>query len=197
MSDPARWYPPTGWDDPAAAASAQAQDGGVPGRSRLRSWLVLALLFGLAAVYCVGWGAYVDSRAVDHYRQLAPGQTTTINGLTVRAERIAVLEVFDAWGDDPQDPAPGAAWVEATVRVEGTPTVDYERCQFDLLGPDGRLWEPESSYDDSVISECGPELGSASVRLVYQVPAADLDAIMGVVIPPDGGIVKVSTVVRP
>lgn len=206
MSDPTRWYPPTGWDgpadggrviDPDPAGSDPVAPAVDPPGGRLRIWLTLALLVGITACYCVVWGAYVDSRANDHYRQLAPGESAQLYGLTVRVERIGVIAGFDPGGTTPEPPAPGAAWVEAVVRVEGTSEREYERCQFTLLGPLDRVWEPELTYDDSVVSECGPETGTVSVRLVYQVPAADLDGIRGIVLESDGGIFRDNRVIRP
>lgn len=161
-----------------------------PGHAWTVRWvLALVLALGLAIGYSVVWGTYVRLHTEDIHHQQPSGATAEWDGVTFQVLSLEIEEIVpeaptQSPDQEPGTPAPGAVWVTARVMVTGVQDTVLGGCQLELLGPDGRVWEPVSVYDD-IERRCDDETGSAPARisLTYLVPEVYADQLYGLVVP--------------
>lgn len=149
-----------------------------------RSWLVLLLTLGLAVGYALAWSTYVKLNTDLLYHQQPPGATAEWDGVTFRVLDVHTEEKVDAGFDETGIALEGSSWVTVVLEVSGETADVMGRCQLQLLGPDGRTWEPEWLADDlprRCDQDTGP--GPTPIHLTYQVPDKYLDQLPGVVVP--------------
>lgn len=158
---------------------------------RLRWFLALLLVLGLATGYGVIWSTYVKLHTIDIHHQQQPGASAERDGVTYRALSLRTQTFIDsapvqAPDQEPGTPAPGAIWVSATIEVSGITDTVFGGCQLELLGPDGRTWEPISIHDD-LLRRCSDETGPAptTVTLTYLVPEQWVDQLYGLIVQSD------------
>lgn len=164
---------------------------------RLRWILALLLVLGLATGYGVVWASYVKLHTVDIHHQQAPGAPGEWKGVTFRVLSIETQSFVDRAPVQAPDqergvPAPGAIWVTATVEVSGVTDTVIGGCQLELLGPDGRTWQPVSVHDD-LVRRCDSETGPAptTLTLTYLVPEQWVDQLYGLIVQADSVHVQV------
>jgi len=165
----------------------------------LRGWLVFALVLALCVAYQLGWSHWVTVNTRIVYQQLPPGASAEWEGVTYTVTALQVVDAVAADGSDPVEAVEGAAWVEATLEVRtdqpGGLAKVVGRCQLELLGPDGIVWDSVLRYDDRP-ERCSDDTPGASATLVlsYQVPESRLSQLYGLVMPSNGAVRQV---VRP
>ncbi|MGD7707458.1 hypothetical protein [Microlunatus sp. Y2014] len=149
----------------------------------LRAWLVLLLVLGMSLTYALLWGAWVEQNTDQVYVQTAPGATVTYDGVALTVLAIRTHTDIDQGFSDPTTPTPGASWVVVELQVTGNHGEVRNRCRFNLLGPDGRLWEPMLRYDD-LPDSCDEDVPATptTVHLTYEVPEAYLGSLYGIVL---------------
>ena len=192
----------TGRDAPAPSpATAPTTSLPAPVLSRRRSWLVLAALALLTAVYLTGWSAWATLHVTERYEQRAPGAPASRGGAEFRVVSLTQSsELADSTGGEPQAADPGAVFVVAVVEAIPRVAAPSTLCTVALLGPDGRTWEPGTVRVQRRVPYCS----AADARpgqpyrfeSVFLVPERYAGALRGVVLTETGGAGR-SAVLRP
>jgi hypothetical protein len=160
---------------------------GVSARSRAWLWAACAAL--LVLIYLTLWTLYgmTHVSAYARYQQLAPGASATQHQADFRLLSLVRAPELAAQRGDPQVAAAHAVWVVATLEVVQRAVDPGFLCSTELLGPDGRVWEPGSV----LVSRAKPQYCSTDdLRLgrpyvfeqTYEVPERYADQVAGVVL---------------
>jgi hypothetical protein len=155
----------------------------------------------LVALYLLWWVTYADTHLDRRFVQLAPGASSEVQGTTLRvlsltrAERLASTD-----GGKAKAAMPGATWVVAVLEAQQAEGAADFYCAFQLLGPDGRLWESESALINRALPSCaGSEItpgGPYRFEALFQVPRADADRLIGIAVEDSDSATRVR-VLRP
>ena len=110
-----------------------------------RHFVILLLVLGLAATYCVGWVGWVRVNTELQFHQQPPGATASWDGVEFRVVSLQQVPTLDRGFEESGEPLPGSIWIEAVLEVRGATAEVSGGCSLKLLGPGGRQWESELS----------------------------------------------------
>jgi hypothetical protein len=170
--------------DPAPPRAAR------PGERR-RAWLQTAVVGLLVLVYLVGWAVYALAHTgADRYRALGPGVPATALGAEWRLLSLVQTTRLTASAGEPGVAAAGATYVVASLERTPLAATDFLSCGTALLGPGGRIWEP-GDFSLGVPTREAPRCSSEdrevgrtyAFEVVYVVPTAFVDQVVGVALP--------------
>lgn len=171
---------------------------------RRRAWLLTAVVGLVVLVYLTGWSVYALARTgEDRYRALAPGAPATALDAEWRLLGLVRTDRLVASAGEPGHAAAGSTYVVAELERTPTTATDFAFCTTALLGPDGRVWEP-ADFGSGVPSRDAPSCSTEDLEVgrtyafevVYLVPTAFVDQLVGVAVP-DRSTAARTPVLRP
>jgi hypothetical protein len=136
------------------------------------------------AIYLIWWVNYAGIHYDPRYSIRPPGAGAEVRGTSVRLLSLVRSDkLADASGGRPELPHLGAVWVVAEFEsVQHDPAEKFSCGSTRLLGPQGRLWDPELFRVQRAL-ECKPEnpVGQAvRYESIFMVPARYADQLIGV-----------------
>ncbi|MDN5804419.1 MAG: hypothetical protein L0H26_07530, partial [Microlunatus sp.] len=155
-----------------------------------RAWLRAGCVLLALAIYLTLWTAYALNglTAYGRYRQLDAGAPAYAMGAEFRlAGLVQTTQLVNSITGDIVSPPANAAWVVARVDVVRQVETDFFLCTFEILGPDRRIWEPDtgsvSRGEPSTCDEESAPLGQTiQVEKIFPVPIRYVDELAGVVV---------------
>jgi hypothetical protein len=157
--------------------------------------------FAAVAIYVTWWVTYAGIHYEPRYSIRAPGAAAEVKGTSVRLLSLVRSDrLADASGGPPELPHPGAVWVVAEFEsLQHDPAEKLLCSSMRLLGPQGRLWNPELFRVQRAMQECQPNqpVGQAvRYESVYVVPARYADQLIGIALE-DRSTAARTQVIRP
>ena len=171
---------------------------------RRRAWLWTAVVGLVVLIYLVGWTVYsLAHTGEDRYRAFEPGAAATALDAEWRLVSLVRTTRLAASSGEPGYADAGSTFVVAQLERTPVTVSDFAFCTTALLGPGGRVWEP-GGYGLGVPSRDTPscdledrEVGRTyRFEVVYVVPSAFVDEVVGVALP-DGTTAGRTPVLRP
>lgn len=171
---------------------------------RRRAWLSTAVVGLVVLLYLVGWTVYsLAHTGDDRYRAVDPGAPATVRDAEWRLLSLVRTTRLTASSGEPGYADAGATYVVAQLERTPVAASDFALCATALLGPGGRIWEPGGyslglpvreaptcSSEDRVVGQ------SYRFEVVYVVPTAFVDEVVGVALP-DRSTADRTPVLRP
>ena len=162
-------------------------------RERRRAWLSTAAVGLVVLTYLTGWSVHALARTGDdRYRAVAPGAPATALDAEWRLLGLVRTTRLAASAGEPGQAGAGSTYVVAELERTPTAPAAFASCTTALLGPGGRVWEPAAagldvpSRDAPSCSSDDREVGQTYVfEVVYLVPTAFVDEVVGVALPDD------------
>ena len=154
----------------------------------IRTVLVTTAVGCLVLLYLLWWTTYVATHVEQRYTQRPPGEVGRIGGTSVRLLSLTstVLLADQKYDGPPEAAEPGTVWVVALLEATQEPGAPEFFCTVELLGPDGRTWEPQSNVTRTLPS-CSSDLlkPGPPVRFetIFLVPERFVGQIVGVALP--------------
>jgi hypothetical protein len=151
----------------------------------IRTALVTVAVGCLVLLYLLWWTAYAGIHFEQRFTQRPPGESGQVGGTTVRAVSLSSTRLLadQKYGGPPDAAAAGTVWVVAVIEATQQPGAAEFYCSLELLGPEGRRWEPTGNYTRTM-PLCSTDLVKPGppVRFetIFQVPERYLDGIIGV-----------------
>jgi hypothetical protein len=141
--------------------------------------------FAAVAVYVIWWVTYAGIHYEPRYAIQPPGATAEVKGTSVRLLSLVRSDrLADARGGPPELPHPDAVWVVAVFEsVQHDPAEKLFCGSTRLLGPQGRLWNPELFRVQRAIEDCKPNHPVGQVvryESIFMVPARYADQLIGI-----------------
>jgi hypothetical protein len=156
---------------------------------RTRRWYQAAIAALLVGIYLACWLTYVRLHLPPlRYEQLPPGAVATkLGGDFTLVSLTWSNELVDTDGERHSPPA-DAVWVVARLDVTRHTVDQYWNCVVTLVGDNGRSWEKPFGLGYSrPFDSCVPDdaaLGQTyPIEIDFQVPASDVDRLLGVAVP--------------
>ncbi|SDT42674.1 hypothetical protein SAMN04488543_4325 [Friedmanniella luteola] len=170
--------------DPAPAAVPRPA-------ARRRAWLLTAAGALVTLLYLLSWSVYALAHTGDdRYRAVAPGAPARALSAEWRLLGLVRTPRLVASSGEPGLAGAGATYVVAELERTPVEVTDFAFCTTALLGPGGRVWEPGDrgsgvpSRDTPGCSSEDREVGRAyRFEVVYLVPTAFVDQVVGVALP--------------
>jgi hypothetical protein len=157
--------------------------------------------FAAVAIYVVWWVTYAGIHYDPRYSLRPPGAAADVKGTSVRLlSLVRSDQLADASGGPPEIPHPGAVWVVAEFESTQHDPADKLSCgSTRLLGPQGRLWNPELFRVQRTMQECqsSQPVGQAvRYESIFMVPARYADQLIGIALE-DRSTAARTQVIRP
>lgn len=157
---------------------------------RRRAWLRAGCVILAVLTYLNIWSVVAIQGLTDYgrYRQLEPGRPAQAMGAEFRlVSLVQTTELMDSITDRAMPPAIDAVWVVARVDVVRRDPGQSLYCNFQVLGPDRRLWSETSTYVSRELQRrCTMEsmdIGRAyPLEVVFEIPERYVDQLAGVVV---------------
>lgn len=162
----------------------------VGGSDRRRAWWKAGCVLLAVAVYLCVWSTYALYGLTDYgrFEQQRPGATvTSMNADFTLVSLVQTFQVTNAITDEVVRPAPNAVWVVARIDVVRRAPGDHFFCDFELLGPDRRVWGPEDSHisrdTESLCLSAAMPVGPVHHReVIFEIPERYAGDLAGVVV---------------
>jgi hypothetical protein len=179
---------------PSAAGRTSVVDAVAPGDigpgRRHRAWLRAACVLLVVAIYLNLWTAYALNGLTAHgrYRQLEAGQPVTSMGAEFRlVGLVRTTQLVNSITDEVSTPPANAVWLIARIEVTRVNDDPDLLCAFEVLGPQRRIWEPDSGLvSRDAASTCDADampIGRAwPIEVVFQVPERYLGDLAGITV---------------
>ncbi|QGN34511.1 hypothetical protein [Microlunatus sp. Gsoil 973] len=172
---------------PGRPRGADAPPAGRRLGNQARSWIMVGMALALVLMYLSIWMTYAGTHTYERYRQLAPGETTTVDGVRYKLIKLTRTEVI-VDGDETKPSQAGAVYVIAELEIL-TRKKDPV-CSVELVGSSKRTWEAQTSFFDRELPQyCGdfdhPVTPGKPWRFeqVFLVPAKLADQLYGIAAP--------------
>jgi hypothetical protein len=167
----------------------------------MRRILFLVAALAAVAIYVIWWVTYAGIHYNTRYSIQPPRAAADVQGTSVRlVSLIRSDQLADASGGPPEVPDPGAAWVVAVFEsVQHGPAEKLSCSSTRLLGPQGRLWDPELFRVQRAMEDCKPNhpVGQAvRYESIFMVPARYADQLIGIALE-DRSTAARTQVIRP
>jgi hypothetical protein len=154
----------------------------------IRTVLVTTAVGCLVLLYVLWWTTYVATHVEQRYDQRPPGEVGRIGGTSIRVLSLtsSVLLADQEYSGPPEAAEPGAVWVVAVLEATQEPGAPEFFCTVELLGPDGRRWEPQTNvtrtlpYCSGDLVKPGPPV---RFETIFLVPERFVGQIVGVALP--------------
>lgn len=163
--------------------------------SRRRAWLRAACVIVAVLTYLNIWTTVAIQGLTDYgrYHQLEPGESVRWKGAEFRLiSLVQTSQLVDSISDRPVPPAVNAVWVVARVDVVRQDQSGQLYCNFQLLGPNRRTWNPSRTFVSRELKRDCPtptEAGSSTgpdrthpLEIVFEVPESYVGQLAGVVV---------------
>jgi hypothetical protein len=167
----------------------------------MRRVLFPVATFAAVAVYVTWWVTYAGIHYEPRYAIQPPVAAAEVAGTSVRLLSLVRSDrLADASGGSPELPHPGAVWVVAEFEsVQHDPAEKLSCGSTRLLGPQGRLWNPELFRVQRAMEDCKPNhpVGEAvRYESIFMVPARYADQLIGIALE-DRSTAARTQVIRP
>ncbi|MFT4166706.1 MAG: hypothetical protein QM650_15820 [Microlunatus sp.] len=163
--------------------------------SRRRLWLRAACVIVAVLTYLNVWTVIAIQGLTDYgrYRQQEPGEPVHASGAEFRlVSLVQSSELMDEISGRPVPPAVNAVWVVARIDVTRSDSDEPLYCDFQLLGPNRRIWDPSSTYVSRELERRCPSPTEAKaaadsgptypLEIVFEVPENYAGQLAGVVV---------------
>ena len=164
--------------------------------ARRRAWLRAACVIVAVLTYLNIWSAVAIQGLTDYgrYSQLAPGEPVQAKGAEFRLlSLVQTSQLIDSASDRPVPPAINAVWVVARIDVVRQDPSQQLYCNFQLLGPNRRIWDPSSTYVSREAERRCPTSTETKtgqtypVEIVFEIPEDYAGQLAGVVVEDSAG----------
>lgn len=156
---------------------------------RNRAWLRAGCVILAVLTYLNIWSVVAVQGLTDYgrYRQLQPGEPARAMGAEFRLTSLTqTTELVNAITSTVEPPPNNAVWVVARVDVVRQDASQSVFCNFQLLGPDRRLWSESGTYVSRKLERRCPasmDLGrSYPLEIIFEVPQRYVTDLAGVVV---------------
>lgn len=163
--------------------------------SRRRAWLRAACVILAVLIYLNIWSVIAIQGLTDYgrYRQLGPGEPARAMGAEFRlVSLVQTTALVDSSSGSAQPPAVNAVWVVARVDVVRQDPNQSLFCNFQVLGPDRRIWSQSNTFvsrdlerrcTTSAEKGASMETGrSYPLEITFEIPERYVDQLAGVVV---------------
>lgn len=161
----------------------------VGGPDRRRAWWRAGCVLLAVVVYLSVWTTYAIYGLADYGRfaQQPPGATvTSMDADFTLVSLVQTTQVTNAITDEIVRPAPNAVWVVARIDVVRHAAGDSFFCDFQVLGPDRRVWGPAGNHiSRDTESLCLTEMAVGPVHhreVIFEIPERYVGDLAGVVV---------------
>jgi hypothetical protein len=142
--------------------------------------------FAAVAIYVIWWVTYAGIHYEPRYSIRPPGAAAEVRGTSIRLMSLVRSDqLADANGGPPELPYPGAVWVVAEFEsLRHNPVEKLSCSSTTLLGPQGRLWDPEM-FRVERLKECQTDNPVGQVvryESIYMVPARYAEQLIGIAV---------------
>lgn len=151
----------------------------------IRTALVTTTVACLVLLYLLWWTTYAGTHFDQRFTQQPPGAAGQVGGTSIRLVSLTstLLLADQKYGGEPEAAEPGAAWVVAVLEGVQEPGAPEFFCTLELVGPDGRRWDKQTSvgrtlpYCDSDALKSG---NPVRFETIFLVPERFADQVAGV-----------------
>lgn len=151
---------------------------------RGRSWLMAAMAFALVLIFLVIWMTYAGIHTYPRFQQLAPGETTTFEGVTYKLLGLTRTSAVTN-GDDTVRAQARATYVIAELEI--VTTKKSPTCSVELVADGKRTWESSTDFFERKLPQfCGdtehPVTAGKPWRFeqIFLIPSAFADRLYGI-----------------
>jgi hypothetical protein len=171
---------------------------------RMRGILFTVAAFAAVLIYLIWWVTYAGIHYIPRYTLQPPGASGEVQDASVRllsltrSDKLAD-QLADSDRSQPKIAGPGAVWIVAELEaVRRDPTKQFF-CQFDLIGPQRRLWPSTSVFVTRSTPGCELDMPVGQpvrFELIFTVPARYADQLSGIALT-DNSTAARTPVIRP
>lgn len=162
----------------------------VGGADRRTAWLRAGCVLLAVAVYLSVWCTYAIYGLTDYGRfaqQKAGATVTSMNADFTLVSLVQTFQVTNSITDEIVRPAPNAVFVVAKIDVVRHAAADNFFCDFQVLGPERRIWGPAGTYisreAESLCLNDEMPVGPVHHReVIFEVPERYVGELAGVVV---------------
>lgn len=163
--------------------------------SRRRAWLLAGCVILAVLTYLNIWSVLTIQGLTDYgrFRQLEPGEPARAMGAEFRlVSLVQTTQLVDSITGTAEPPAVNAVWVVARIDVVRQDPSQSLYCNFQVLGPNRRIWSESSTYVSRKLERRCPsptegepaaEPGhSYPLEIAFEIPERYVGQLAGVVV---------------